>query len=112
MAKKNKQNNENINSTLSLVMKSGKASLGLRSTIKSIRAGRARLVVISSNCPHLRRSEMEYLAMLAKTPVHHYNGDNNDLGTACGKLFRIGSLAVTDLGDMGDKGAAGLGLEL
>jgi ribosomal protein L30E len=29
--------------------------------------------------------------MLAKTGVHHYTGDNNELGTACGKYFRLAS---------------------
>jgi len=32
-----------------------------------------KLILISSNCPPLRRSEIEYYAMLAKVGVHHYN---------------------------------------
>jgi large subunit ribosomal protein L30e len=36
--------------------------------------------------------------MLAKTGVHHYSGNNVDLGTACGKYFRVGALAITDPG--------------
>ena len=31
-------------------------------------------MLISSNCPPLRKSEIEYYAMLAKTGVHHYAG--------------------------------------
>lgn len=42
---------------------------------------------------------MEYYAMLAKTGVHNYSGDNNDLGTACGKFFRVSTLAIIDPGD-------------
>ena len=34
----------------------------------------AKLVLISSNCPPVRKSEIEYYAMLAKTAVHHYSG--------------------------------------
>jgi hypothetical protein len=34
----------------------------------------AKLVIISNNCPPLRKSEIEYYAMLAKTGVHHYTG--------------------------------------
>lgn len=30
--------------------------------------------MIASNCPPLRKSEIEYYAMLAKTAVHHYSG--------------------------------------
>ena len=59
--------------------------------------------------------------MLSQTHVHHFSGskrapallsdrlifilcgffvvDNIDLGTACGKFYRVGVLAVTDAGD-------------
>ena len=57
------------------------------------------LVLVSDNCPPLARSEIEYYAMLAKTGVHHYSGNNIDLGTACGKDFRVSCLSVLDPGD-------------
>jgi len=80
----------------------------------------AKLVIISGNCPPLRKSELEYYAMLSKTGVHHYTGsefdgtrihrrrwlmcalvhsDNIDLGTACGRYFRVGCLSIVDPGD-------------
>jgi len=80
-------------------MKSGKTNLGYKSTLKSLRLGKAKLILISNNCPPLRRSEIEYYAMLAHTGVHHYSGNNIDLGTACGKYFRVSTLAITDAGD-------------
>jgi ribosomal protein L30E len=46
-----------------------------------------------------RKSEIEYYAMLAKTGVHHYTGNNIELGTACGKYFRVCTLSITDPGD-------------
>ncbi|KAL7036398.1 hypothetical protein ACKWTF_008802 [Chironomus riparius] len=46
-----------------------------------------------------RKSEIEYYAMLAKTGVHHYNGNNIELGTACGRYFRVCTLSITDAGD-------------
>lgn len=48
---------------------------------------------------HFRKSLIEYQAMLAKTGVHHYNGNNIELGTACGKYFRVCTLSITDAGD-------------
>lgn len=48
-----------------------------------------------------RKSEIEYYAMLAKTGVHHYNGNNIELGTACGKLFKVCTLSITDPGKEG-----------
>ncbi|KAH0919189.1 hypothetical protein HID58_026849 [Brassica napus] len=115
-AKKTKKSHEGINSRLALVMKSGKYTLGYKSVLKSLRGSKGKLILISSNCPPLRRSEIEYYAMLAKVGVHHYNGsefissskqsafivlilDNVDLGTACGKYFRVSCLSIVDPGD-------------
>lgn len=46
-----------------------------------------------------RKSEIEYYAMLAKTGVHHYSGNNIELGTACGKYYRVCTLAIIDPGN-------------
>jgi len=88
-----------MNSRLKLVMKSGKAILGYKASVKSLRRQKAKMILIASNCPQLRKSEVEYMAMLAKCVVHHYSGDNTALGTACGKLFNCSVLAITDPGD-------------
>merc|ERR1711983_131010 len=97
--KKTKKTVESINSRLALVMKSGKYVLGYKQTLKSLRQGKAKLVIIANNTPPLRKSEIEYYAMLAKTGVHHYSGNNNELGTACGKYFSVCTLSITDPGD-------------
>ncbi|OQD77775.1 hypothetical protein PENDEC_c002G04271 [Penicillium decumbens] len=97
--KKSKKGSDNINSRLALVMKSGKVTLGAKSTMKTLRSGKAKLVIIAANTPPLRKSELEYYAMLAKTPVHHFSGNNIELGTACGKLFRCATMAILDAGD-------------
>ncbi|MEW5301511.1 MAG: hypothetical protein WDW38_010243 [Sanguina aurantia] len=99
VVKKSKKAQENINSRLALVMKSGKYTLGYKTCLKTLRSGKAKLVIIGSNCPPVRKSEIEYYAMLAKTGVHHFGGNNVDLGTACGKFFRVSVLAITDAGD-------------
>lgn len=92
---KTKKSGDTLSSRLALVMKSGKGkpvfsiaqmsnslttslsvTMGTKSTMKTLRSGKAKLVLISGNCPPLRKSELEYYAMLAKTPVHHFNGNN------------------------------------
>ncbi len=67
--------------------------------MKTLRAGKSQLVIISDNCPALRKSEIEYYAMLAKTTVHQFSGSNVELGTACGKLYRVSTLSIIDAGD-------------
>ena len=56
---------------------------------------------LNLTCPFelCRKSEIEYYAMLAKTGVHHYTGNNIELGTACGKYFRVCTMSITDPGD-------------
>ncbi|KKA31245.1 hypothetical protein TD95_002730 [Thielaviopsis punctulata] len=97
--KKSKRDAQSISSKLALVMKSGKVTLGYKSTLKTLRSGKAKLVIIASNTPPLRKSELEYYSMLAKTNVHHLNGTNIELGTACGKMFRCSTMAILDAGD-------------
>ncbi|KAI4228073.1 MAG: hypothetical protein L6R36_001926 [Xanthoria steineri] len=77
--KKAKKTADNINSRLALVMKSGKGeqmilvarfertdhsglavTLGYKSTLKSLRSGKAKLVIIAGNTPPLRKSELEF----------------------------------------------------
>uniref|UniRef100_A0A3B3URG0 Large ribosomal subunit protein eL30 n=1 Tax=Poecilia latipinna TaxID=48699 RepID=A0A3B3URG0_9TELE len=65
----------------------------------------ANFTVFAFSLPHIsvvsfgfRKSEIEYYAMLAKTGVHHYSGNNIELGTACGKYYRVCTLAIIDPG--------------
>ena len=80
-------------------MKSGKYTLGYKTVLKSLRSGKSKLILIRNNVPPVRKSEIEYYAMLSKTGVHQYSGTNIDLGTACGKYFRVSCLSITDPGD-------------
>ncbi|KAF8329506.1 60S ribosomal protein L30 [Cantharellus anzutake] len=97
--KKSGKAHETFGARLGLVIRSGKFTFGYKTALKQMRSGQAKLVMIASNCPPLRKSELEYYAMLSKTVVHHYNGTNLALGTAAGKMFRIGVITVTDPGD-------------
>jgi large subunit ribosomal protein L30e len=58
-----------------------------------------KLIILANNCPPLRKSEIEYYAMLGKVSVHHFHGNNVDLGTACGKYYRVCCLSIIDPGD-------------
>jgi len=47
----------------------------------------------------LTKAEIEYYAMLTKTPAHLFEGSNIDLGSVCGKYFRCSVMAIVDQGD-------------
>merc|ERR1712078_543305 len=94
-----RNSHSSIHTKLQLVIKSGKSTFGYNSTIKSLQLGNSKLIIISNNCPSVRKSELEYYAMLSKTGIHHFSGNNVDLGTICGKFFRVCSMSITDSGD-------------
>jgi len=65
--------------------------VGLRSVRQTARAGKARLVVVASNC-------QEDLSGLG-SKVIAFPGTNAELGSACGKPFSVSALAILDPGD-------------
>ena len=85
MGKKSKTKIDTINTKIQMVMKTGKYVLGCSQTLNTLRQGRSKLIIIANNCKPIQKAELEYYAMLSKTPVHHYSGNNLDLGTeTCG----------------------------
>lgn len=95
---KGKKGAESVGAKLQLVMKSGKYTLGYKTTLKTLRSGKAKLVLLSNNLPALRKSEIEYYAMMSRTGVHHFTGEGRMGGergvglrgarTRCGAIRR------------------------
>lgn len=98
--KKAKKTADSINSRLALVMKSGKyvaqgdarrrdtnrafrVTLGYKSTLKSLRSGKAKLVIIAGNTPPLRKSELEYYAMVRRRQLSMLDGQRNVWKLCC-----------------------------
>ena len=90
---------ESIISSLSLVTKSGKYCLGIEQTLRTLRSGNAKLVIFASNIAPSQKSLIEYYAMLCQCDILPFDGDNVDLGTACGKYFRSSVITIIDAGE-------------
>ncbi|VFV32096.1 60s ribosomal protein l30, partial [Lynx pardinus] len=75
--------------------------LEYKQTLKMIKHDKAKLVILTNNCPALRKSEIEYHTSLTRTCIHHDSGNNIELGTACGRYYRLLTLALIDPGDSG-----------
>mmetsp|Transcript_13802 Transcript_13802/g.21630 ORF Transcript_13802/g.21630 Transcript_13802/m.21630 type:complete len:131 (-) Transcript_13802:109-501(-) len=100
MGKRKKQSGQGaLNNRLKLVVRSGKYAAGWNETLRALRTNRSKLVLLSNNLPGLKRSEIEYYCMLGRIPIIHYDGNNNDLGRACGKLYATSVMTVIEAGD-------------
>lgn len=85
-----------INKALKTAATTGTLKLGSRETAKAIDARLAKLVVVAKNC----REQDAILAQSKKhgVPTISFDGNNAELGAACGKPFSVACLAILDPG--------------
>ncbi len=87
-----------IERELSNALKTGTVVLGSRRTLKLLKTGKAKAVIVASNAPPEIRSDILYYARLGGVPVYVYPGTSVELGAVCGKPFPVASLAIVDPG--------------
>ncbi|MDI9610918.1 MAG: 50S ribosomal protein L30e [Archaeoglobaceae archaeon] len=81
-----------VESVLRKALKSGKYYIGSRRTVKALKKGEAKAVIVSKNCPE------EVLKKIKEfnVPVLVFNGTNMQLGEFCRKPFSITSMAIME----------------
>jgi large subunit ribosomal protein L30e len=87
-----------IKKELSIVRRTGKFVLGYRQSYLAVLSGKARLVVLSRNCPAEKRSEMMVAAKMRGVRVIETEHDSRDVGLALGKPFSASVVAIIDPG--------------
>jgi large subunit ribosomal protein L30e len=85
-----------FNASLRRAIKTGNVILGQHNTQKSIKEGKAQIVVVAQNCPEKFRTQLISNQTLF---VHTFEGTSVALGKACGKPFMVSTLAVVDPGE-------------
>ena len=90
-----------VNKEIHQAVDTGKVILGSDKSVKAVKLGQAKLVILASNCPEVVRADITHYAKLANIPVHNYVGDAAALGLACGRPFLVSVMAVVDPGSSG-----------
>lgn len=88
-----------LNKQISMAVKTGKVELGCKEATDAAKTGKARLIIIASNCPEPDKSSILYNAKMSEIFVYVYSGTSVDLGTACEKPFLVAALTVKEPGD-------------
>jgi large subunit ribosomal protein L30e len=88
-----------VDKAIGTAVKTGKVVLGANNAIKNAQAGKAKLIVVSANCPAEIRGDIEYYGKLSDVNVVVYNGTSIDLGMACKKPFMVSALTIKEPGD-------------
>jgi large subunit ribosomal protein L30e len=88
-----------INKAIATTVKTGRVLFGTNNAIKTAKTGKAKLIIVASNCPQKTREDIEYYCKLSKIPMIIYNGTSIDLGAVCGKSFTVSALTIREPGD-------------
>ncbi len=88
-----------ITKAIGTAVKTGKVSFGANSAIQNVKNGKAKLIVVASNCPKQIREQIKYYGEISKIPIITYKGDGIDMAAACNKLFIISALSIREPGD-------------
>jgi len=88
-----------IDKSIASAVKTGKVSFGANSALLNAKTGKAKMIILASNCPKDIKDEIEYYGKISKVPVMTYKGASMDLANVCGKMFIISALSVRESGD-------------
>lgn len=85
-----------INKALKTAVTTGKVLFGYEQTIKAVNAKKAKLIIVSQNCPD---EHLMPIKTKKDVPFYRFSGNNIELGSACGKPFSVSMLSVLNAGE-------------
>ena len=88
-----------VDHELRMALNTGRVHLGTKIAMRELRRGRAKIAILSSNCPDQTRDEIETHGRLSNIPVLEHQKDSIDLGVLCGKPFPVSVIVINDTGD-------------
>ena len=71
-----------------------KVILGSKRTIKYLKLGKAKKIILSNNCPEIVKKDVEHYTKLTGIKLESFDGTSKQLGIFCGKPFAISALAI------------------
>lgn len=87
-----------VSEELSRAVTSGKVLIGTGRSLKAVRRGEAKLVIVASNCPRDVFSDFDRYTKMAGMLLHVFEKDSRELGLACGKPFTVNVVAIVEPG--------------
>jgi len=88
-----------IKRQLRIAVSTGEVSIGYSQTLKTMKTGRAKLVVISNKGAPGRAEEIKAIAKPLQVPIYVFDGDGRQLGVAASKPFPISALTIKKPGE-------------
>lgn len=83
-----------LNETIQSAIKVNKVIIGYRRSIRLIKTGSPKLIVIANNLPKKMKDEIEHNAKVGSVQVEIFNSSSKELGVVCGKPFPVSTLVI------------------
>ena len=80
-------------------VETGKVILGSRQTLRLLKLGKGKLVIVASNCPKELREAVEYYCKLTGIKLYPFPGGSVELGVVVGKPYPVSLMTVIEPGD-------------
>lgn len=84
---------------LRLAVDSGKAALGINSTLNSISSNTSKMIIIASKNKADRVNDIMHLAKISNVRVQLFDGTPMNLGVVCGKPFSVSTISIMEPGN-------------
>jgi large subunit ribosomal protein L30e len=88
-----------VDQQLRLALSTGRVQLGSKQAVRELRRGRAKMAILSSNCPKEMKASIENYGKLGNIPIWNHGKDSVDLGVLCGKPYPVSAIVINDPGD-------------
>lgn len=88
-----------VTKAVQIVTKTGQTILGAKESIRAIKLGDVKLVILATNTPSTIRNDVLHYAKLSEIPTLEFEGSSLDLGFVCGKPFLVSVVSVQEPGD-------------
>ncbi len=88
-----------LQKSIRMAVDTGEVLLGRNEALRSLNAGKSKLIVLAGNAPNDLKIGAKKRAQMAGIPLYEFEGTSMELGSLCGKPYPISVLAVIKEGD-------------
>lgn len=88
-----------VDKAIAAVVKTGKVTFGTGSALQNAKTGKAKLVVLATNCPNNMREAIERYCKLSEVPFIIFRSSALDLAAVCERPFIVSALSIREPGD-------------
>ncbi len=88
-----------VQKSIRMAVDTGRVLLGKNECMRSVRSGKSKIVLFSSNIPFDLKVAISKHAKMGGIPMYEFAGTSKELGSVCGKPYPVSVMSVLEEGD-------------